>query len=70
MIRMFCLVIYGKLVGHIKAWIELPIFDYNRSKHIYLMIRFMRRHQMEMFSALLAICAGNSPVPGEFPQQK
>ena len=23
---------------------------------------------METFSALLAICAGNSPVPGEFPQ--
>ena len=25
------------------------------------------RHQMEPFSALLAICAGNSPVSGEFP---
>ena len=25
------------------------------------------RHQMETFSALLVICAGNSPVPGEFP---
>ena len=24
-------------------------------------------HQMETFSALLAICAGNSPVTGEFP---
>ena len=24
------------------------------------------RHQMEIFSALLAICAGNSPVAGEF----
>ena len=28
------------------------------------------RHQMELFSALLAICAGNSPVPGEFPAQR
>ena len=28
------------------------------------------RHQMEAFSALLAICAGNSPVPGEFPAQR
>ena len=28
------------------------------------------RHQMEAFSALLAICAGNSPVPGEFPVQR
>ena len=27
-------------------------------------------HQMETFSALLAICAGNSPVPGEFPAQR
>ena len=25
------------------------------------------RHQMETFSALLALCAGNSPVPGERP---
>ena len=28
------------------------------------------RHQMETFSVLLAICAGNSPVPGEFPTQR
>ena len=28
------------------------------------------RHQMETFSALLTICAGNSPVPGVFPTQK
>ena len=28
------------------------------------------RHQMETMSALLAICAGNSPVPGEFPAQR
>ena len=28
------------------------------------------RHQMETFSALLAICAGNSPVLGEFPAQR
>ena len=28
------------------------------------------RHQMETFPALLAICAGNSPVPGEFPTQR
>ena len=29
----------------------------------------MMRHRMETFSALLAICAGNSPVPGEFTAQ-
>ena len=25
---------------------------------------------MEIFSALLAICAGDSPVSGEFPEQR
>ena len=28
------------------------------------------RHQMETFSALLALCVGNSPVNGEFPSQR
>ena len=28
------------------------------------------RHQMETFSVLLALCAGNSPVTGDFPTQK
>ena len=28
------------------------------------------RHQMETFSALLAICAENSPFTGEFPAQR
>ena len=28
------------------------------------------RHQIETFSPLLVICAGNSPVPGEFPTQR
>ena len=28
------------------------------------------RHEMETFTALLAICAGNSPVPSEFPAQR
>ena len=27
------------------------------------------RHQIETFSALLALCVGNSPVTGEFPTQ-
>ena len=29
-----------------------------------------RRRQMKTFSALLAFCAGNSPVTGEFPSQR
>ena len=28
------------------------------------------RYQVESFSALLALCAGNSPVTGEFPSQR
>ena len=28
------------------------------------------RDQMETVSVLLAICAGNSPIPGEFPAQR
>ena len=28
------------------------------------------RHQMEIFSTSLALCAGNSPVTGEFPTQR
>ena len=40
-------------------------FEHNRTKH-----NTCWRHQMETFSALLAICAGNSPVNGEFPAQR
>ena len=32
--------------------------------------QFMRRHQVEAFSALMAICAGISPVTCEFPSQR
>ena len=28
------------------------------------------RHQLETYSALLGICAGNSPVTGDFPAQR
>ena len=33
-------------------------------------IRPWWRHQMEIFSELLAFCAGNSPITGEFPSQR
>ena len=35
----------------------------------WLFVIWMMTHQMET-SALLAMCAGNSPVPGEFPTQR
>ena len=46
----------------------------NRGKRLFTTVRLLTfawwRHQMETFSALLVICAGNSPVPGEFPAQR
>ena len=38
--------------------------------HYMTRARAWWRHQMETFAALLAICAGNSPVPGEFLAQR
>ena len=37
------------------------------SQILYSMFVTWWRHQMETFSALLALCAGNSPVTGVFP---
>ena len=55
------------LCGHSKHW--YLIFHRYRYKYEYNSIPWWR-HQMETFSALLALCAGNSPVPGEFPAQR
>ena len=51
--------------------ISQPLFWlYNNDELVKSYNRNSRwRHQMEPFSALLAICARNSPVPGEFPAQ-
>ena len=42
--------------------------------HCFTRLRYTRYtwwcHKMETFSALLAICAGNSPVTGEIPAQR
>ena len=48
------------------------IFDYELTKDTpyFALTGTWWRHQMETFSTLLAICAGNSPVPGEFPAQR
>ena len=35
-----------------------------------ILLRSWWRHQMETFSKLLTICAGNSPVTGEFTAQR
>ena len=39
------------------------------SGHVFCVCSWWR-HQLETFSALLALCAGNSPVFGEFPSQR
>ena len=53
----------------ISMMILLCCFNYRRLDHPCLKPPW-GRYQMETFSALLAICAGNSPVPGEFPAQR
>ena len=44
------------------------------TKHSELQMNYIinpwLRHQMETFSALLALCEGNSPVTGEVPSQR
>ena len=45
-------------------------YQCKRNSQIKMIWRWWWRHQMETFSALLAICAGNSPVTGEFPAQR
>ena len=61
--------------------IYIFVFSYNKSVHkgLILIIIFddlsnfiftWWRHQMETFSALLAICAGNSPAPVNSPHKR
>ena len=46
--------------------IDLPVL---RASHQSGFCKPWWRHQMETFSALLALCEGNSPVTGEFPHK-
>ena len=53
-----------RCIGHFNkcyasAWKESSVFPWS-----------WWRHQMETFSELLALCARNSPVTGEFPSQR
>ena len=51
----------------IAIWILGNKFQWNLNQHTDIS---WWRHQVEKISALLAICAGNSPVPGDFPTQR
>ena len=53
---------------------KISVLSISQSVYIHFLVSREQitwwRHQMETFSALLAICAGNSPVTGEFPGQR
>ena len=55
---------WGILVQNLHYMVTLICCNQNDS-----LVRWWR-HQMETFSALLTICAGNSPLTGEFPAQR
>ena len=51
--------------------IQLPVKRFmQKSQRIKAVGSAWWRHQMETFSASLALCAGNSPVTSEFPLQR
>ena len=52
---------------NVKKFLGLTLIRHRSVRLCYFMAWW--RNQMETFSALLAICAGNSPVPVEFPAQ-
>ena len=59
--------------GNVKLMWSVGTVLLKRCQLEYRATKFQRpwwRHQMEAFSALLALWAGNSPVPGEFPSQR
>ena len=62
-----CLYPLGMTKGiEISSWVNL--IHWGRMTH--MCVSTWWRHQMETFFALLAICAGNSSAPGEFPTQR
>ena len=55
--------------SHTKQWRLLDWCTFGTRRNNFSVLAWWRP-QMETFSALLAICAENSPVPGEFPAQR
>ena len=66
----------SKFISHFDITTTSPRGQYVDVENFAQCLRFFViwftwwRHQMEIFSALLAICAGNSPVTGEFPTKR
>ena len=62
---------YSDLIWRSSIRIVDPIMTTRATCPIQMLLNTIWwRHKMDTFSALLAICAGNSPVPGEFPTQR
>ena len=59
-----------QLSYHILSYIHIKILHcITRLSTLWILCTWWS-HQMEIFSALLAICAGNSPVTDKFPSQR
>ena len=56
--------------SEVSSFMAVRWINTNMQKTVPTEVGSWWRHQKETFSALLDICAGNSPVPGEFPAQR
>ena len=56
-------------IGHLIAYSTVKANSKETTNPMYHQLSRWR-HQMETFSALLALCAGKTPVPGDFPKQR
>ena len=68
-------VITPKDMGTIDHWETIAINTSNQETYAYFLQLTSNTESHDdvikwIFSALLALCAGNSPVPGEFPAQR
>ena len=68
----FLVMLITKLPCHdnVIKWKHFPVWYGGLKAHWSYLPYAWWRHQMETFSASMALCAGNSPVTGEFPSTK
>ena len=55
---------------HRAMWLRLTFTQMMQNHPVFGRLFSWWRRQMEAFSVLLALCAGNSSVTGEFPSQR
>ena len=60
--------VYNKIVT--RMYQSFVYYFLSMWRYLHYEYQLWWRHQIETFSALLAFCAGNSPVIGEFPAQR